>query len=193
MNPPPPLPSPPLVTLLLFENPIPGVILFAALAGALWAWRKHRPWPSLVLLAACGLLVLLDRLVTTQRERVIGLTRGLVADVARADDRAVGLVLAVDASFRRRGASGEVLDREGILRRVGVDLAGVYKVREHSIREVQASIDGPNVARSRVRVRVVPELTGVPSTTWWLLDWRLDEGWRVRGITLESVEGLIDF
>lgn len=190
MNPrtPPPLPGPPLIEHLLFENAWAVGSLLAAFALIAWAWRKGRPWASLGLGAACAGLFVVEAAVTTTRERLDRQARALVDRVAAADEEGVAGLLAADARFSRGGSE---IDRGAILRAIREDMRGRYLVREHSIRELASSVDGRNVARTRLGVRVTPDVLRVPVGTWWTLDWRLEPGgeWRVRGITLEGVEG----
>ena len=57
-------------------------------------------------------------------------------------------------------------------------------MREWSVRETRAAVDGDGIGRTYARVRVTPESTGFPHTSWWRLDWRRDPGapWRCTGI-----------
>jgi hypothetical protein len=75
------------------------------------------------------------------------------------------------------------VDKDTILRETSKYLDSSYRVSEYRIQAIQAVIDGPNVARTQARVRIVPEAMDAPIVTWWRMDWRQDGGqWRVTGI-----------
>lgn len=189
--PPPPLPDPPLLEHHLLESPWAATLLLLIGAGVSWALsqRQQRPRPArfasmAFLLLAAGVFALAS-LVTTDRERVTRLTRDLVAAVAKADLPAVRATLAEDAMlyfFEQPGG----LTLQGILDRLERDFVqgGMYQITDHSVLEVQATLDEPTRARVQTRVRVTAAATGTPYTSWWRLDFVRtgEDRWQVSGI-----------
>jgi hypothetical protein len=185
----PDLPRPPILQLLL-EQPhyIAAGLLFGGVVA--WAFLRRRGLGARGLAAvgvAAGAALGIELLaagITTPRERILARTRDLVRAVAGADAGATGLILADDARLRvdisrLQGALSDGMDREEILGLVRTAMRSEFRVREHRIVEARAAIDGPNVGRTLVRVRVVPESGTSAHYSWWQLDWRLEGGaWR---------------
>ena len=185
---PEPLPSGPILDRFLFENPL---LLTAVLAASglviLFALnRRGEARKGLAAFAVCFLLAvgayLAGSLVVTERERLKDATRELVASVAEVDVPGLDDLLAENVSFRYRNARGG-LDKGATIAEVERYLGGAYRVREHDVLELQATVDSSNVARTQVNVRVTVDTVGT-RPSWWRLDWRLepDGRWRVTGI-----------
>lgn len=192
------LPSPGPVSLYLFERPMlpAAVLLVSAVVLYVVCNTRGKPGRGFALagamVALAGALVLTASFVRTDREILLEQSRRLVRAVATADPATAGAILADDCRLEPRGPV-PAADRDRILALLASDFASGASnaVREHAILEAQASIDGPNVGRAQIKVRVTPESTGAPFFSWWLLDFRSDPpgGWRVTRITPLSLSG----
>lgn len=194
-TPPPDLPRPPLVESLLFERPLPAAVAIFLVAGML-AWNALSRGRGRTLLAAALLAALaagwatLATLVTTDREAVSRRSRELVLAVAQVRIDRVDNILDQDATLTYfRAPAG--LARAEILREIERTLGGEYRVKEARVNSVQAAIDGPNLAQTRVHVTVIPEATQFPHQSWWRLDWRRgpDQVWRAFSIEPLAIAG----
>lgn len=178
----PQLPSAPWIEAALFESPWTGMGVLVVV-GALMFWWFNRMQQgrvgAIVLVGtfagALGLF-LTARFVTTERERLMALTEALVDVTARADLDALAPMLAPDVRVllfgRERGFTAQSIPRwvdENM--RPGT---GRYAVKEHSVGQLSASLDGPNAAQTQVRVRVTPEFIGITTGSWWRVHWRKD-------------------
>lgn len=186
------LPQPPLLERLLFENPWPLAALFiiaAVLAGAFLhraGKDRNAGVAAVVLLVLAGAVVAASALVTTERERLADLAKHTVDSVMAADDAAVGAVLAPDVTLILLGHDTR-MSRQGMLNIVASDVGRRYGVPEHRVQTVQASVDGPNVARTQMQVRAHVDRLGRAVGSWWRLHWRRDSDGRW---TITSVEAL---
>lgn len=197
---PPALPRPPLVEHLLLEQPW-AAALALGLGGLLAAWilnQRARARAGLALGAAMLLagatIAVIGALVTTTREALIARTRELIALTARADTRALDGLLAGDVTFRlfttdRRYIREELL---GLVRRYPGELYPVESYREE---QAAASLDGPNAARTQVRVvtrSAAATLYDLPVGSWWRIAWRRepDGAWRVTQIECLRIDGV---
>lgn len=198
IEPPPDLPAPPMLETLLFERPLPalvGLAVVAAAVGYAGVSRARKPMvvaAAAILLLGAGLFATAAS-VTTDRERVLEGSRRLVDAVAGARVSELDALLDRDARLLYF-VTPAGLDKPGILERVGRDMTGPYRVREHTVQDVQAARDGPDLARTQVKVTVVPESTGFPHLSYWRLDWRRgpDGTWRVFSIEPLAIAGVAD-
>jgi hypothetical protein len=206
---PPPLPAAPLWERLILENPWPTAGVLAILAIATIGIMSRTgadgdrriaglPLRTIIALALAllgGVILAVGTAITTDREDLRAGTTRLVEVTARSDTATLERMLSEDVRLRLpagmpgAGQSGTSVPRETILQMVEQYLgpSGRYTVREFRVTDAQAALDGPRVARAQVRVRVIPEATAFPHTSWWRVDWRKDgEGeaaaWRVIGI-----------
>jgi hypothetical protein len=190
----PALPSPPILERLFLEQPLApaAFLVLAALAAALILNSRGKLSRGLLvgsLLLALGLGVyILGSIVTTERERMARATRELVDAVATVDIPAADRLLAPDvrlfSRFRAPGLSApnQGMDKTGILAAVPAAL-GQYPLKEHAVQQVQAQSTGRGVGTTQVQVRVVPEATAFPHTSWWRISWRRDDDvWRATAI-----------
>ena len=190
----PALPSPPIFERLFFEQPLApaAFLVLAALAAAFILNNRGKLARGVLLgslLMALGLGVYtLGAVVTTERERMARATRDLVDAVATVDIPATDRLLAPDARlfsrFRAPGLSApqQGMDKAGILAAVPAAL-GQYPLKEHAVQQVQAQSTGRGIGVTQVQVRVVPEATAFPHTSWWRISWRRDgEVWRATAI-----------
>ncbi|MFN9131294.1 MAG: hypothetical protein ACK5XO_01270 [Phycisphaerales bacterium] len=194
---PAPLPEPPLLESLLFERPfllpiilvILGIVLFMALR------RLDHPraaLAALIIAPALGLAAhLTSRTITTPRETVANLTRSLISAATAADTATLASLLRSDLLLTIP-PSGHSLSRQALLDRLPADMSGPYRLRSHTIGTLAATLDGPDTARSQVQLTVVPETTGFPLESWWLITWTRDStnSWSARQITAQHIDGL---
>lgn len=197
---PQPLPRPPLLSHHVLEQPWPAAGALV-IGGILAAWvlnQRARAKAGVVAGAAlcllAGAVLLAGAIITTTRETLIQQTRELIATTARADTTALDRLLARDVTFRlfttdRRYTREQLLD---LVRRYPGEL---YPVESHREERAAASIDGPNAARTQVRVvtrSAAATLYDLPLGSWWRLDWRRDGdgAWRVTGIECLRIDGV---
>ena len=132
-----------------------------------------------VFLGAGALLGVGSLLVVTPREVMRARSAALTHAVAEGDVATVRSLVHPSAKlyfFRARDGWG--FDR--VIDFVETDMRGQYAVREVSIGEIEAALDGPEVGRTQVHAKVTPESTGVPLGVIVRLDWqRIDGQWRV--------------
>ncbi|MFG0283069.1 MAG: hypothetical protein ACF8R7_01485 [Phycisphaerales bacterium JB039] len=196
-EPPPSLPTAPLADRLLLDNPVPAVLALLA-AGLIGLWLLRRAGRGRLGLAAGGAGVALAiaayvaaTVIETPREALKGRTRALIGAVAEVDTRALDDLLDGSVQVRLTGA-GIRLDALGkgeIIGRAEEYMTGAYAVDEWSVTSLQAVADGPEVGRTQVRVRVIPEATRFPTSSWWAVDWELIGGaWRAVEIELLQVQ-----
>lgn len=193
----PPLPQAPLFERVLLESPWPAVVLLllAALVLFLVLNARAKLKPALlagacVLLAAVGCYVV-SVLVETPREKIKAGTRALVAATAEANRSELDRLLGDDLTMRVTRVP-PTADKHMTMDLVEAILGKQYRVNDHSILEMQATIDGPRLGRTQVRVRVGSEYGSIPS--WWRLDWELgaDGQWRVRRIEALWIPGVVN-
>jgi hypothetical protein len=183
------LPSPPVLEHYVLENswPLAAVLVIAALVAAWMLNRQSRARQAVMaggglLLVAAGVLIA-GQMVTTTRESLIARTRTLVAATAAADTASLRDMLAGDIQLRAYFFN-EPMKKDVVLDRVERYMGHEYPVQSHKIDSPQATIDGPNAARTQVHVVVTnPSATmyNVPVGSWWRVDWRMDKDgvWRV--------------
>jgi hypothetical protein len=190
-------------------NPWPLAIVLVIAAAVAWVVlsRQGRTRHAgmavggLTLMAAC--IVAAASLVTTQREVLRDRTGLLVSAVARVDLDALDGLLADNvlmfASPDRLGSGtrtitpgGQPRDKAAILDTVRRYLGSAYPVKEHRVLETQVAVDGKQLARTQVHVRVTPEAAPLMHRSWWRLEWRRepDGAWLVTGIEPMQIDWL---
>ncbi len=187
---PAPLPKGPLLERLLFEQPLGTAALIGVLGlvGFLAMRRLGKVRQATAIGGVAGVLalgvVIASALVTTARERVRVLTREIVQATASVDSPTLVRLLAPDAcvsdprgvlsiGFPTVAGRDELL--EHIVQRMGA--GGPWKLRDWSVGRVEATLDGPQIARTQVRVRVTSEAGAAmgfnfATASWWRIDWR---------------------
>jgi hypothetical protein len=186
---PPPLPSGPAWERLLFEAPLPLVILLIA-AGVLTLFIMNRRGKvaiglaagAALLLAAAGLWALAAA-ITTDREEVKTAAADLVDAAAAADTARLDRLLD-DTAMAYTIESPDGMGKPAILSTVRRRLGEEYKVEEYRVQESQAVLDGPGVARAQLKVYVVEAQHKASISMWWALDLRRDAtgAWRTTAI-----------
>lgn len=176
-----PLPPVPLLERFLLEQPLLPVIVLALLAViALVAFfsrnqRRRGLLVAGVLIAIAGGVYATASLVTTERERLHARTTELIGAAAKADTAALQDLLTEDASLRVTGELSRVVQpvdgREAILDAATYRLRDRYTIDDWSIRDSQATIDGPNVGRTLIRVAVDTSSFSRTHYSWWRLHW----------------------
>ena len=182
------LPDPPLVAHLLLENPWPLALTLLALA-AVFLIRAHRAQargPVVGAVLCAGLAIGAWGLaagVTTQREHLVAQTRELVDSTLPLDTTVFSSLFAPDATLR--GPAGE---RWLSVEQMVAELAGSkHRLRSHRVREVQAWVQRPGRALTKLRISTVVGSTraddrAVP--TEWLITWEPEDSgsWRIERI-----------
>jgi hypothetical protein len=198
----PRLPDPPLFAHYVLENPWPLTIGLALVGIVAMLVLKRRGMPAEGT-RALGLAFLLAAIVaglgaaiTTQRETLRSRTRELVDLTAEAKTTDLRDLLTEQA---RVGAFmvhfGGVRGREEVLGAVRRYLGEQIPLESHEIGPVQATIDGPNIARTQVRVWVKPrkdeQKYGVATGAWFRIEWRRDGAgpWRASTISIMQIDG----
>jgi len=185
----PPLPSPPAWEVWLFERPLlgGGLLVAAAVIALIVAGPRARVRTTLgvagLLLVAAGCVAGAGLLVETERETLQARSRTFVGAVAEAETQEAERLLADDVQVRFGGIVEPSFSRETILNLISA-FDGRLSLREWSVGESEAIVERDARARTRVRVRVVPEQTAFPTTSLWQLDWRRgpDGRWRISAV-----------
>lgn len=185
-----PLPSPPLIERFLFEQPLMPVMVLAviaivaAVAFARLGRRRRGLLVAGVLAAIAGGVYVTASLVTTQRERLLEQTEALIGAAATLDIATLQGLLSEDARLATSGDIARVLPsidgRADIIDQAERSLRGQARISDWQIRDRQATIDGPNVGRTLVRVGVDGDAFSRTHYSWWRLDWEMgpDGQWR---------------
>lgn len=184
------LPPAPLLERFLFEQPllpIAVLVLLALIAAIAFAGRSQRRRGLIVagvLIALAAGVYLVSMLVTTDRETLLARTEVAIGSVALLDGGTMREVLTEDVYLRTAGAIARlqpsVEGRSEIIDLAERRLRGSYHVTDWKILDRQATIDGPNLGRTLVRVGV--DADGISRThySWWRLHWERgpDGVWR---------------
>ncbi len=198
--PPPPLPAPPAWEAWLWESLLtgPAVALMAVLLGLLVLPRLGRGRLGLAVAAsglAAGLgLLAWSYLTITPREALLERTRAVIDGIARGDAAPADAAFAPDVRLTLLGTDAG-MNRGQMLARISGDMNGRYAVRDRAARlsRARASVDGPNTARTQVRVQAVHDSTGYPASTWWIVHWRRASAtgaWEIVNLDLQQFDGL---
>jgi hypothetical protein len=190
-----PLPARPFLSHLFFENPMPlvGVFLVASVVVFFTLNARNRPQlgaiAGLLLATLAGGFYSLGKAVKTELESLDEESERLVDAAARGDARTLEDILAPDAKIETTLNTREipaVKGREAVVNAVRSTLGGTFTVKDHAVLETQATLVGPEVGQTQVRVRATPSggMYEVPVFSWWRLDWRHtpESGWRVTTI-----------
>lgn len=189
------LPQPPVWQQLLLERPwgAVGVLVIAAFLAVVVMNRREQFRRGLMIggaiLGVAGAIFATATLVETDHEKVRGATVRLIDAAATGDVAGTEALLASDSKLHLEGMGSFSLSREELL--AGVEaLDQQVGVSDHGILDRTAVIDGPNVARSRVVVRVGLQ-GGGPTFSSWELTWRLeaDGAWRLARMECQSING----
>jgi hypothetical protein len=84
-------------------------------------------------------------------------------------------------------------ERDTILSKMETYLGNTHRIKEYSIHQLRAVKDGPNVARTQMRVRVTTEgaLYSGPAGSWWMVSWRRDAPgaeWKVMQLEMQQLD-----
>ena len=169
---------------LLFERPaylIPAVVL--AELVLLLIWRRW-PTPATRQAARLGLIlfplmIVVQSLVTTDRERIVLVCRQLASAVEDADTDRLADYLS-DGSTAQ-SAQGTALNKAALRARLS-QLLSKYHIEELRLRDIDVELDESTVrVRFRAICRVVARSAIYPRmvTSWLLHLESVDQGWRV--------------
>jgi len=126
-------------------------------------------------------------LVTTDRETLIETNTTLIHAAATGDAPALRELLHEDVRVRARFAN--VQGREDIIALSTNRAARI--IESHTVRETQAQVMGPRVARTLVKVRI--QGSTAPNISWWMLDWERSapgaDDWRATRIEPVWIQG----
>lgn len=194
------LPGAPLHESLLLESPWVLVVVLVVLGLGWWYIQQQRGKgkPALIglviALALAGGVYVLSEQVQTPREALRQKTVELVDAIADPDPQTIERLLQPGAwasALRRH-------EREEILRYVeqAAGASGTYRAPANfevvwrRIRDVRAEASGGSIGKSQINV-VVQANQGVPTATWWEIDWdrQPDGSWRARTVTLLWIAG----
>jgi len=190
---PDPLPPAPLLERWLLQDPLPTVILLAICAAVGWWWlnrvgraRAGATAGAACLLAAGGVL-LLARLVVTERESLAARCTALVNATIDGRDAEVAGFLRSDALASVPQVNIE-WSRDELLRRIREGEAHRRGADKADLRWVTSTIDGPTAARTQVRVQARMMDTWLPTT--WMISWARNDPaspWQVRRIEAQQI------
>lgn len=199
----PQLAGPPALSYYILENPWPLTIGLAicGVVAMLILQRRGQPRQAriacILALTLAAIVAGLGVAITTPREVLRARTRELVALTAQARVTELRELLTEKA---RVGAFGSyfpgVRGREEVLASVNKYLGQDYRLASHEIGPVQAVVDGPNMARTQVRVWVKlnkdQEMYGGSIGAWFRIDWMRDgDGpWHATSISIMQIDFL---
>ncbi|MEX0774997.1 MAG: nuclear transport factor 2 family protein [Phycisphaeraceae bacterium] len=178
---------PPLLPHLLFEQPVPLLIVLGAATLALILIARRRNdrrllvWAGGVTLLALAVVVM-SKLVVTQRERLNDRTRELVAATAPLDVAHLRTLFAPDAVLL--GPEGQSLGQgEEILARLDMRIR-IDPIQRQDVRNVQAQVLSDREAVTYLELKTTfkgGEVTDEHPTTW-LITWtrQPDGAWQMR-------------
>jgi len=198
----PTLPAAPVLPHYLLEDPWPVVVglLLAGLIAAIVLHRRDRLKSGLRILGLAVVLAAgvyaLASLVTTEREVLAARTRDAATFTAAAKVSDLRDLLTERASVHAFNPIPVPHGREELLDTVRSTLGHSIIVKELTIGPVRAVVDGPNVARTQVRVWA--KLDGeqafynAPIGAWFRLDWTREAlgPWRITGINVMQIDGV---
>lgn len=204
---PDPLPAAPFFERWLFQDTLPTAITLCIIGVVGWWWlqRTGKPKASWILAAAAPLLaagvLLLGKLVVTEREALVLRVSTLVDDTIKSRPAAVAPLLRSDLTLTLLSRQTS-LNRAGILKHITDDTLGKrYQAGDSYLKWATATIDSPTVARTQCRVMIKsPWADGwLPST--WMIHWARDNPaspWQVRMIDGQQIgfmpqQGISDF
>jgi hypothetical protein len=193
----PRLADPPALERYLLESPWVPTCILLALGAVVVAtfWQRGRQGVALLAAGATALLIaalqLTANLVVTQREELGAMGGRLIDAAATADTDTVGAMLAENVSITVLGAPYRSTKTDMLLT-LKRDMAGRFKLREYSSSVRSWTLDGASTARTQHAVKVVPEFTGFPNSSIWMLHWRKDtqNQWRVVQIEAQQIDGV---
>lgn len=193
----PPLPKPPALEHYLYESPWLLILLIVGLlvVVSFTLNRQGRARGAMVaavvgVVASAGVYGV-SAAVQTPREVVSAQTRELVDLVARADVAGVDPMIHPEGRLLWLGGRMEY-SKAQLLERIESDLKRTYPLRSWRILKLQATQDGPSVARTQVQVRVETESAGL-NFSWWRMDWQRVGArgeWRLVGIEPLFISGM---
>ncbi len=193
---PQPLDPGPLWMRMLLESPWYAGAILAVLAVVMYVVLNRlgkfatgvKIAGALVLLAA-GFIVTAT-MVETQREKLKAVAMQLVGAVAAGNGSGVAGLLSDDAQLVYH-LSPEGLGKAEIVALVESRFSSDLRVKDWSVLESQATLDGPAAGRVQIKVRVVGAEWNVPNVSWWRIDLgRRGESWVVKGISPIAVAGV---
>lgn len=197
----PRLADPPAFAYYIFENPWPLTILLGVfgLVALVVLQRRGQPREGKSIFAGAAVLATLVAAtgfaVTTERETLRARTRELVDLTAAVRTTELRDLLTEQVRVGVISTFVGARGREEVLTEIRKKLGDEIRLESHEIGPVQAVIDGPNVARTQVRVWVKPQkdqqLYGVATGAWFRIDWTRngDGPWKVVAITIMQVDG----
>lgn len=172
---------------LLFERPaylIPVVVLAELVLLLLWQrWRTPPARQAVRLgLILFPLMIAVQSLVTTDRERIVLVCRQLASAVEDADTDRLADYLSDD--IIAQSAQGTALNKTALLARLS-EMLNKYHVEELRLRDIDVEFDESTVqVRFRAICRVVAQSSIYPRivTSWLLHLDSSEQGWRVTRI-----------
>ncbi len=198
----PRLGDPPALAYYILENPWPlaiGLAICGIVAMLVLQRRGQAREGKAAITAALLLATLVAGLglgITTQREILRSRTRELVGLTAAAKTTELRDLLTEQARIGTfMTYFGGVRGREEVLTSVRKYLGDQFPLESHEIGPVQAVVDGPNMARTQVRVWVKlhkdQQMYGGSIGAWFRIDWTRegDGPWRAAAISIMQIDG----
>ena len=175
----------------LYENPWPIMLALVAAGVVLFVVGQRRANTRLLIAGACmfvlaGGSLLLAGLIETDREAIDQAARKLVNSTAPLDLQALGALLddgcTVSVADRAPDLAGADAIQEAVY-----NALNRYKVKSHTVRELESRFIEPQFGRTQLRLRTAFE-SGQIAITRWELSWRRDDTGRWLATDLRFVE-----
>jgi hypothetical protein len=198
----PMLASPPPLIHYTVENPWPVIagLLLAGIIAAIVMQRRDQLKLGLLALAAAAaltaLIFVLALSITTEREVLAERTQQAATFTAAANITDLRELLTERAVVKAFGPIPMPRGRDELLDVVSKYLGSTYKLKDVKIGPVRAVIDGPNLARTQVRVWAKLDgdqaMYNVPTGAWFRLGWTRDGTgpWRITDINVMQIDTL---
>ena len=178
-----------LIVNILFESPLKlALVLFFAVLICLIVWRRRRTdrtrWVFLAAVGASTILVIVQGLITTDREQIRHVIDQLRNAVSRKDVAIISAYVDPEYALHGRDRDQVLLRIDAALRRTDVDTPYLYNVRittdqnrgEASLTAISSVVlDGTSL--------------GQIVSAWQLEFVERPDGWRVTGIDPVKVQG----
>ncbi len=186
---PKPLPSPSPLGHYTVENPTLLIIALVAAGAIAFFALNNKGKGALAMRVGAAFMLAAAAIwaaamfITTPREKVLALTKKLVADTATANIAALDADLA-DSAALYSPASPNGLSKQAILNRVAAMLgpSGAAQINDYALLDAQIHLPPSGPAQVQARVRVSGQSIG-PTISWWRLD-AVPQGdaWVISGI-----------
>lgn len=170
-----------------------SALLVVALFVLLVYWRRRsKPGPLLIGIGVAFVLLVLQNVVTTQREHARQIMDAVVHDLV--ESRTAALEAALAADFNAGEVSGQSLDRDAFLQLVRRRLQTVNLrwVQTWQLKVADSAADSFTIAVSYLSEATADRNAGTIRSRWRITFTRKPDGWKISNIQPEYIDVLSD-